>query len=155
MDLKYAGRLALAEWAGSALATTVASSFATRSGASMPDRVVALPLAATRQRERGFNQAREIARCVASGLALPLAEALERVAAPVPQTALAWRERARNVRDAFVARSDVRGARIALVDDVMTTGATLAEAARTLRRSGAADVECWVVARTLPPGADG
>jgi predicted amidophosphoribosyltransferase len=57
------------------------------------------------------------------------------------------------VRDAFAARGDVRGARLALVDDVMTTGATLAEAALALHRAGAAQVECWVVARTLPPGA--
>ena len=48
-------------------------------------------------------------------------------------------------------QSDVRGARIALVDDVMTTGATLSEAARTLVAAGAERVECWVVARTLPP----
>jgi len=64
---------------------------------------------------------------------------------------LPWAERRRNVRGAFAARSNVRGARIALVDDVMTTGATLSEAARTLVDAGAERVECWVVARTLPP----
>jgi len=66
-----------------------------------------------------------------------------------------WRRRSRasprasNVLGAFAVDGDVRGARIALVDDVMTTGATLAEATRMLLRAGAADVECWVVARTL------
>jgi predicted amidophosphoribosyltransferase len=81
-----------------------------------------------------------------------LAAPLVRVGGSTPQAALPWKDRARNVRGAFAVQRDVRGARIALVDDVMTTGATLTEAARVLARSGAADVECWVVARTLRPG---
>ena len=101
--------------------------------------------------ERGFNQAREIAVRVARATAVPLAAPLARISAGAPQTTLPWAERRRNVRGAFAVRGDVRGARIALVDDVMTTGATLAEAARTLVRAGALSVECWVVARTLPP----
>jgi len=151
-QLKYGGRLALADWAGDALAVAVRASLAGRREPARPDRIVALPLAAARQRERGFNQAREIAVRVARAVALPQADPLRRVACGVPQAALSWTERAKNVRGAFVARGDVRGARIALVDDVMTTGATLAEAARTLSRAGAAHVECWVVARTLRPG---
>jgi ComF family protein len=153
IELKYGGRLALADWAGTALATVVKASLARRSAAERPDRVVALPLTEARQRERGFNQAREIAARVAAAASLPLATALRRTGGTVPQTALAWKERARNVRGAFAVAGDVRGARIALVDDVLTTGATLAEAARTLERSGARDVECWVVARTLAPDA--
>jgi predicted amidophosphoribosyltransferase len=82
-------------------------------------------------------------------LGVPLARTLERTRAGLPQAALPWPERARNIRGAFVCCADVRGARIALVDDVMTTGATLTEAAKTLRRAGAARVECWVVARTF------
>ena len=151
-QLKYAGRLALADWAAEALIARVREALPSRPAGDRPDRVVALPLAAARQRERGFNQAREIARRVAHAAGLPLADVLARVAAGPPQAALPWRGRARNVRGAFAVAGDVRGARIALVDDVMTTGATLAEAARTLRRAGAARVECWVVARTLPPG---
>jgi len=153
VGLKYGGQLALADWAGASLASRVEATLSARGGAAPPHCVSALPLTSTRQRERGFNQAGEIARRVARLLALPLGAPLERVSGAIPQTALAWRERARNVRGAFVVRDDVRGARIALVDDVMTTGATLAEAARTLLRAGAADVECWVVARTLPPGS--
>ena len=152
-QLKYGGRLALADWAAAALAAVVASSLAGRAGTPLPDRVVALPLAAARQRERGFNQAREIALRVASAVALPLATPLLRVTGGPPQAALSWTERARNVRGAFAIEGDVRDARIALVDDVMTTGATLAEAARTLKRAGAAQVDCWVVARTLRPGS--
>ena len=90
-----------------------------------------------RQRERGFNQAREIAIHVARRTGLPLAAPLLRIAAGPPQATLEWAQRRRNVRGAFAVAGDVRGARIALVDDVMTTGATLAEASRTLVAAGA------------------
>ncbi len=151
IEFKYGGRLALADWAGTSLAAAVRTSLAARQPDAQPDRVVALPLSPVRQRERGFNQAREIAARVATAVALPLSAPLVRTGGAVPQAALAWKERATNVRGAFAVEGDVRGARIALVDDVLTTGATLAEATRTLRRAGAADVECWVVARTLRP----
>jgi ComF family protein len=151
VELKYGGRLALAEWAGTTLAASVAPSLAARGPADRPDCVVALPLSDARQRERGFNQAREIARRVADEVDLPLATPLRRGGHALPQTSLAWKERVRNVRGAFAADGTAHGTRIALVDDVLTTGATLAEAARTLRQAGAADVECWVVARTLGP----
>jgi ComF family protein len=151
-QLKYGGQLALADWAGETLGTKVSASLASRPSGSAPDRIVALPLAVARQRTRGFNQASEIARRVARGVALPLAAPLVRLPGGAPQAALSWTERARNVRGAFVANGNLRGARIALVDDVMTTGATLAEAARTLILAGAASVECWVVARTLRLG---
>jgi ComF family protein len=148
-QLKYGGRLALADWAGAAMASAVRASLARRPPILWPDRVVALPLSDARQRERGFNQAREIAARAAREVAIPLAAPLKRVGATAPQAALPWKARAKNVRGAFSVSGDVRGARIALVDDVMTTGATLAEATRTLVQAGAADVECWIVARTL------
>ncbi len=149
--IKYGGRIALAQWAGAALVAAVRDAFAGRVGRTRPDRIVALPLAVARQRDRGFNQAREIAARLARGTGLPLADPLARITTGPPQTALPWAERRRNVRGAFAVRAPLRGARIALVDDVMTTGATLAEASRTLLSAGAERVECWVVARTLPP----
>ena len=148
-QLKYGGRLALADWAAAALAAAVETALARRAESAWPDRIVALPLAVARQRERGFNQAHEIAARVAPVTALPLATPLVRIASGPPQAVLSWSRRASNIRGAFAVVGEVRGASIALVDDVMTTGATLAEAARTLRRAGAARVECWVVARTL------
>jgi predicted amidophosphoribosyltransferase len=60
--------------------------------------------------------------------------------------------RQRNVRGAFACTDEVRGRHIALIDDVMTTGTSLGELAATLKRAGAREVSCWVVARTLPPG---
>jgi ComF family protein len=150
-QLKFRGRLCYADWAATALARAVERAHASRDECAILDRIVALPLAPERQRERGFNQAREIATRVARALHLPLAPSLDRVAAGVPQAGLALSERSRNVRGAFAARGNVAGARIALVDDVMTSGATLAAAAGALRRAGAAHVECWIVARTPPP----
>jgi ComF family protein len=153
-QLKYGGRLAFADWAADELAAAACAALRSRAGRARPDCVAPLPLAPARQRERGFNQAREIAARVARSVDLPLLPMLERVVQGVPQAALPWARRKANVRGAFaVARgADVRDRSIALVDDVMTTGATLAEAALTLRRAGAARVECWVVARTPPPG---
>jgi len=154
-QLKYGGRLALADWAAAQLAVAVAAATAlhARGDGAWPDRVIAVPLSATRQRERGFNQAHEIAARAAASLGLPVAHSLERVEGGVPQAALPWSARAQNVRGAFACRRNLGGARIALVDDVMTTGATLAAATAALRGAGAARVECWVVARTLPPAA--
>jgi ComF family protein len=146
--LKYGRRIALAGPLADALASAVASR-----GGCVPDAVIALPLAPARQRERGFNQAAEIARSVAHALSVPLATGLARVREAPPQAALSWRARARNVRDAFRGDRALAGARVAIVDDVMTTGATIAAAARAARRAGATEVVAWVVARTLPPRA--
>jgi ComF family protein len=142
--LKYGGRLALADWAAGALAAAVTSQ-----RSSTVDAIVALPLAPSRQRERGFNQAHEIARRVATKLRLPLVGALARIASGPPQAMLPWLARAQNVRGAFACVRETRDLRLAIVDDVMTTGATISEAARTLTAAGALRIEAWVVARTL------
>jgi ComF family protein len=139
--LKYGGRLALARTLGEALAQAVPRD---------ADAIVPMPLARGRLAERGFNQALEIARVVAARTGIPLArDAARKVVDTPPQAALPWKERARNVRRAFVCDADLSGLRIAVVDDVLTTGATLEALARVLRRAGAAGVAGWVVARTL------
>ncbi len=125
-------------------------------GRPLPDLVLPVPLAAARLRERGYNQAWELARRVARGLRVPAdARLLQRSRDTAHQLDLPLPRRAANVRGAFIvdARRAHRlaGRRLALVDDVMTTGATLDEAARTLLRGGAAAVEAWVVARTPRP----
>jgi ComF family protein len=144
---KYGGQLALAEPLADALVATVR-----RLGVLRPDAIVALPLAPSRQRQRGFNQAHEIARRVAHSIGVPLVRGLVRVRDAAPQAGLSLEERARNMKNAFVANAAIAGRHIAIVDDVMTTGATLAAAARAARRAGAAGVDAWVVARTPAPG---
>jgi ComF family protein len=149
-SLKYQGRLALAEWCADAILAR--RELANSGVGSRPDRLIALPLAVLRQRERGYNQALEIARVIGARTGVPLlSRGLSRVRATPPQAALPWTERAKNVRGAFACDIDLSGLAIALVDDVMTTGASLAEAAKVLKTSGAVSVENWVVARTLPP----
>jgi ComF family protein len=143
---KYDGRLALAE----PLARAIAGAVIARD-APLPERLLAMPLAPRRQRERGFNHAHEIARRLSAYVHVPLAQDLRRTRDAPPQAGLTLRERTRNVRNAFEANERVAGCAVAIVDDVMTTGATLAAAALAVRKAGAVRVEAWVVARTPPP----
>jgi ComF family protein len=114
------------------------------------DAIVPVPLAAARLSERGFNQAQELARCLGRAANVPvLAEACRKVGEKAPQASLPFSERARNIRGTFVCDADLRRMRVAIVDDVMTTGATANELARNLKRAGAVRVSVWVVARTL------
>jgi len=135
--LKYRARLAL-------------SGFFARSLASRPlpevDLIVPMPLHPKRLAERGFNQALEIAR----HLGRPIEpRGVLRVKHTLPQTDLPYEERAKNVRGAFLCKPDLSGASVAVLDDVMTTGATLNELARALKRAGATRVENLVIARAV------
>jgi ComF family protein len=115
-----------------------------------PDLVLPMPLAAERQAQRGFNQAAEIARHVCREFGIPTTiSAVHRVRAGVPQALLPWKERARNVRGVFRCTSDLSGMRVAVVDDVLTTGATLDALAAELKRAGARDVVGWIAARAV------
>jgi len=136
--LKFRGELALAPLLAALLAPSL--------GEERIDCIVPLPLSRERLRRRGFNQSMEIARHLGRGT--PDAMLCERTRDAPPQMELPYGERQRNVRGAFRCTRSLDGARIAVVDDVMTTGATLDEIARTLKRAGAAHVENWVVTRT-------
>jgi len=143
-DFKYGHRLALA----APLAQLLVDALASAVFQEPPTHVIAMPLTAARQIERGFNQARELAQPVAAALKLPLLiDALLRPKDAPKQATLPWRERRKNVRDAFACRRDLSGCRVLLIDDVMTTGATVAAAAKVLRAAGAAKVFIGVVAR--------
>lgn len=139
--LKFRGELALAAFLGKEIAHRVS--------AVEIDSVVPVPLSAARLRTRGYNHAAEVARHLLPGkLDLALCE---RSRDTPPQMDLPFAERRRNVRGAFRCTRALAGASVAVVDDVMTTGATLNELARTLKDAGAARVVNWVVARTFPP----
>lgn len=144
--LKYEHRLELALPLGDALADAVRRAPALVTGV---EAVVPLPLSRARQRERGFNQSIEIGRIVARRTGLPLVRCLSRTAHAPPQASLPWRARAGNVRGAFSCDQALAGRHVAVLDDVMTTGATLDAAAAAVIAAGAARVDAWVVARTL------
>lgn len=113
-----------------------------------PDAVVPVPLHRARLAERGFNQARELARPLASLIGVPILDhACRRTTATPPQAGLAAQQRYVNLQGAFSASARVRGMRLALVDDVMTTGSTFEALTLELLRAGATSVEVWAVAR--------
>ncbi len=122
-----------------------------RRGRPWPDAVVPVPLHRRRQLRRTYNQAELLARHAARGLSLTFICPLQRARHTAAQAGLDKAARRRNTRGAFTLRGIepglLRGAQLALVDDVLTTGATLAECTRLLRRAGAASVEVWVAAR--------
>ena len=143
---KFAGDLAVGKWLSRQLAARVR-------GEPRPLVIVPMPLTSRRLRERGFNQAAEIAGVVARSLRVPCSlRALERTRDAPPQSRLGRRARRANLRGAFRCRMRLSGHRVALVDDVITTGATAHAAAQALRRAGASRVDIWVVARTPAPG---
>ncbi|WP_250065311.1 ComF family protein [Stenotrophomonas mori] len=111
-----------------------------------PQALVAVPLHRPRLRQRGYDQALELARPLARRFRLPLATGLRRLHATAAQSVLDAPARRRNLRGAFVACGRLPP-HVALVDDVMTTGATLEAAARALRRAGVQRVDAWVCAR--------
>jgi ComF family protein len=140
--LKYGHQLALAAWLGHRLGERLV--------AADYDLLLPLPLHPSRLRTRGFNQSLEIARVTSKALAIPMNPAiLTRIRATPPQAELPLKERGRNVRGAFECARDLAGKRILLVDDVMTTGSTLREAARILKLHGAGQITVAVAARAL------
>jgi ComF family protein len=140
--LKYAADLSLIEPLATLLIQRVTDEV-------RPECIVPMPLSAQRLRERGFNQSLELARALARRLHIPIAASVcRRVRHTPPQATLPLEQRRANIRGAFECDIDLNGTRLVVVDDVLTSGATLNELARVLLRAGAAEVSGWVVART-------
>ena len=123
------------------------------------DLIIPMPMHPQRLKERSFNQALEIAKVLTKLLSKNCKEKLdykiiERPTLTPPQASLPLKERVKNIKGAFKVNVDmlnkIQGKRIAIIDDVMTSGASLNELAKTLKKAGASHVECWVIARTLP-----
>lgn len=146
LDLKFRGRLPAARLLGTLLAEAVAD-------AEPPEALLPVPLHPARLRERGFNQALELARPLARRLDRPLPiDAVRRIRATPPQTGVDRHGRRRNIRNAFALRRPLPWRHVAIVDDVMTTGSTVAELAGLLRRNGVERVQVWVAARAQRGG---
>ncbi len=119
-----------------------------------PDVLVPMPLHAQRLRQRGYNQALLLAQYLSRQMNLPvLKTACQRTRHTTEQTGLSRSERANNLRHAFICAATVRDRRIALVDDVMTSGSSAHWLAQALRDAGASSVNCWILARTPPNDA--
>ncbi|HDP34180.1 MAG TPA: ComF family protein [Candidatus Hydrogenedentes bacterium] len=116
------------------------------------DAIVPVPLYVTRLRERGFNQSLQLARLLDAAFpGTPVDESLKRIRPTTAQSSLASDQRARNVRGAFAVKGDtLTGKRVLLVDDVITTGETVTECARALKRAGEASVDAFAVALACP-----
>lgn len=146
-ELKYAQRSHLADSLGSLLASFAQIWIGELKGSL----IVPVPLHPRRLRSRGFNQSLLLSRCVAARTGAQLDFlSLRRTRYTKPQTELSSEERKKNVRKAFevVKPEAVKGRTIVLVDDVATTGSTLNECAKALKRAGAETVLCLVLART-------
>ena len=142
LALKYGEKLQLAKHMAEKLAQSVSV---------RPDCLIAMPLHPLRLRERSFNQSLLLARHIGQQLNLPvLPFACQRVRNTPSQSTLPVKERGKNMRKAFSCSTAIVGKHVAIVDDVMTTGATMNELALTLLDAGATEVSAWVMARTLP-----
>ena len=146
--MKYGEQLALAHAFAKKLAQRIDKNH-------LPDYLIAMPLHPAKLRERGFNQSLLLAATLARELKLKLLpHACQRVRDTPPQSALPWKERKKNVRNAFSCNINLSGKRVVLVDDVLTTGASLNALAEAVSKKGAIEISAWVVARTLPRSGD-
>lgn len=116
---------------------------------TMPEAILPTPLHKQRLRQRGYNQALELARPLAKKFKLPLLKnAVKRCKNTQAQTELSRKKRLANLRGAFQVATPLAYSHIAIIDDVMTTGATVRELAQVLKRAGVQQVDVWVFART-------
>ena len=141
---KYGNKLIVAELFGKLLADSL-------SPVDLPDIIIPMPLHPHRLKKRGFNQAVEMARVIGKEFKLKLDVSIcRRIRLSPPQASLPLKQRVKNMRNAFICDGQLDGLRVALVDDVMTTGASLNALADVVKKAGASTVECWVLARTQP-----
>jgi ComF family protein len=115
-----------------------------------PDFIIPIPLHANRMKQRGFNQSHEIAKIIAKKLQIPvIANACERILDTQPQLALPANLRTKNIRKAFQINQAISAQAIAIVDDVVTTGSTVQELAKLLKKQGVKRVDIWCCAKTF------
>jgi ComF family protein len=138
--LKYGSEHARAAWGAAQLARLLDEL------GWLPTLIVPTPLHPRRRRERGYNQSERLATALSASARIPTEDALERRRDTRPQVGLTADERVRNVAGAFAARRSLSGQSVLLIDDVLTTGATLLDCARACRLAGAHDVRALTLA---------
>jgi len=146
LSLKFAEKLSNAKLLGDLMAEKIADHYR---GQAKPEFVIPVPLHVERLRERGYNQALEIARPIAKKLQIPLeTNACTRILSTLPQASTTAEERRKNMKNAFAVEALFRARHVAIVDDVLTTGSTVTELARRLKKAGVERIDVWCCART-------
>jgi ComF family protein len=148
LELKFHEKIVNARILGELMAAAIQNHWYAHQ--SLPDVIIPVPLHPKRVRERGFNQALELARPIAKALGLPLdTQSCQRLKHTAAQARMKVQDRAQNMRNVFAVTGDFSGRHVAVLDDVITTGHTLNEFTRMLQAAGAARVDIWCCARTL------
>lgn len=146
LQLKFHGKLHLAPLLGK-----LTAEYLEQCAHPLPECIIPVPLHPSRLRERGFNQALELAKPIAARLKIPINyQIVYRRRNTATQSGLPQQERKRNMRGAFAIQGTLAAQHVAIMDDVLTTGHTVGELTRTLRRAGAQTIEVWTCARSLP-----
>jgi ComF family protein len=144
--LKFQQQLIYAKTFGELMASRINASW--YANKPLPDLIIPIPLHPARLAERGFNQSLEISRYIARRLHIPIDyQRFTRTKATLAQSGLSANARQRNIAKAFNVSGSFHGLKIALVDDVITTGSTVIECSRMLKKNGAAQIDIWCCAR--------
>jgi len=140
---KFAGQLHIATVLGELMAGRILDT-----NVPLPELLIPVPLHPIRLRERGFNQALELARVISNKLTIPIDyRSCERSRKTVAQSLLPAKERHQNIKGAFTVHHPFKVKSVAIIDDVMTTGHTVNELASVLKDAGVDHVQVWAVAR--------
>lgn len=146
LDLKFHHALTHARLFGELLAEKIRQEWYREQ--SLPHAIIPIPLHTERLKERGFNQALEIARPIAKALKIPfILNNILRIKSTTPQATLHASERKNNVKNAFIINQSFKNQHIAVVDDVITTGSTIHEFCRVLKKQGVGQISVWCCAR--------
>jgi len=148
IKLKFQHQLSYAQALGQALTHAIRTRWYAHQ--PLPDLIIPIPLHAQRLRERGFNQALEIAKPISKTLGIPIDyQGTRRIKPTAAQSGLPAAERKRNITHAFAVTGDYTNKHLAVIDDVITTGHTMLEFCRLLKQSGAARIDVWCCARRI------
>ena len=145
LQFKFQQKLVIGKKLGTLMAKDIV-----RRQLPLPDILLPVPLHANRLRQRGYNQALELARPVAAELKLPIdSDSCRRLKATAEQVGLSAKSRRSNLKGAFELKGNFQDKRVAVIDDVMTTGSTVHELSQQLIKAGAKRVDVWVCARAV------